>query len=170
MFKTHKIIEKVKQGSGFHLFILNQTLHRMIPFNKPHGIRVTKLSDTSLKTIYPYKKRNLNHIKGLHACGLATLSEFTTGLLLSFRMDMKKYRLIMQSMEVTYKYQGKMDAYAEFEISDGWLKEHVLDPLAVDEKVVVPCTIDTHDEKGNILCTAVINWQIKNWQKVKTAL
>ena len=142
----------------------------MIPFNKPHGIAVLELTDHSLKTLYPYKRMNLNHIKGLHACGLATLSEFTTGMLLSLRLNMKQYRLIMQSMQVEYKYQGKMDATAEFVITDEWLSANVIDPLNTSDKVIVTCEVDTRDTEWNILGTARIYWQIKNWNKVKTAL
>jgi len=170
MFKTDKIIEKAKEGSKFHLWLLNITLQKMIPFNKPHGITVTKFSDYSLETYYPYKTRNLNHIKGLHACGLATLSEFTTGLLLTFILDSKKYRLIMHSMKVEYHYQGKTDAKATYSISKEWLDEQVLIPLKSTDKVLVATEVQTVNTLGDVLCTAQINWQIKNWEKVKTKL
>jgi hypothetical protein len=170
MFKTDKIIQKAKEGSKFHLWLLNTTLQRMIPFNKPHGITVRSLSDYSLQTYYPYKTKNLNHIKGLHACGLATLSEFTTGLLLTFILDPKRYRLIMHSMNVEYHYQGKTDAIADYTITKEWLEKEVLIPLNTDEKVLVETKVQTKDKNGEVLCTAQINWHIKNWKKVKTKL
>ena len=91
-------------------------------------------------------------------------------MLLSLKLNMKEYRLIMQSMQVEYKYQGKMDARAEFHASEEWLNDKILNPLKSQDKVIVECTVDTKDTEGNTLCTAKINWQIKNWKKVKTAL
>ena len=116
----------------------------------------------------PYRKSNFNHIRGLHACGLATVSEFATGFLLLSSLDMKKYRMIMQRLEMNYHYQGKMDAVAEFTISKEWLEEKVIKPLQAQEAVVVPCEVKIHDTKDNHLTTGTIFWQFKDWAKVKT--
>jgi len=126
------------------------------------------MSDYQLKTLLPYKKKNFNHIRGLHACALATLSEFTTGFLLVSRLDPKKFRLIMQRLEMDYHYQGKMDATAEFSVSEDWFRENIYDPLKISDAVVVPCIVRIHDEKGNQLTTGKVFWQIKDWSKVKT--
>ena len=107
-----KIIEKSK-SSSFYRKILNAGLNRLVPFNKPHGFKVVEISNLHLKTLVPYKKSNFNHIKGIHACALATLSEFTTGFLLLSRLDSRKYRLIMQSLNMDYHYQAKMDAFTD---------------------------------------------------------
>jgi acyl-coenzyme A thioesterase PaaI-like protein len=167
MFSPDEILEKART-SKFYLNILNWSLSRTIPFNKPHGFRVLEVDSYRLKTLMPYRKSNFNHIRGLHACGLATISEFTTGFLLISSLDMKKYRIIMQRLEMDYHYQGKMDATAEFTISNQWLDEHVVKPLEVQESVVVPCEVKIHDVKGNHLTTGKVYWQIKAWSKVKT--
>ena len=167
MVDRGKIIEKAKHSS-FYLKLLNWSLNGMIPFNKPHGFRIVSLGDYHLKTLLPYAKRNFNHIRGLHACALATLSEFTTGFLLVSRLDPKKFRLIMQRLEMDYHYQGKMDATAEFTVSENWMAEHIYDPLKNRDAVVVPCEIKIHDEKGNHLTTGKVFWQIKDWANVKT--
>lgn len=169
MFDPAKILEKAKHSS-FYRKVLNWNLSRMIPFNRPHGFEVVELDDYRLKTIMPYRKTNFNHIRGLHACGLATISEFTTGFLLISRLDMKKYRIIMQRLEMNYHYQGKMDAFAEFTISKEWLQEKIIGPLQSKESVVVPCEVKIHDAKGNHLTTGTIFWQIKGWDKVKTVV
>src|SRR5436190_21088311 len=101
MLDTNTIVQKAKT-SVFYLKVLNWALNRMIPFNKPHGFRIIEISDSHLKTLIPYKKKNFNHIRGLHACALATISEFTTGFLLVSKLDEKKYRLIMQRLERDY--------------------------------------------------------------------
>ncbi|HYC85810.1 MAG TPA: DUF4442 domain-containing protein [Chryseosolibacter sp.] len=169
MFSAFEIIDKAKK-SAFYKKVLGWSLDRMIPFNKPHDFAIVELSNDHLKTCIPYKKRNFNHIRGLHACALATLSEFTTGFLLITRLDVKKYRLIMQRLEMDYHYQGKMDAFAEFRISEQWLSENIYEPLKKAESAVVICEVKIHDEKGNHLTTGKVHWQVKDWSKVKTKL
>jgi acyl-coenzyme A thioesterase PaaI-like protein len=160
-------MEKAKY-SAFYRKLLNWSLNRMIPFNRPHGFSVIEIKEHSLKTLLPYRKSNFNHIRGLHACALATVSEFTTGFLLISKLDAKKYRLIMQRMEMEYHYQGKTDAVAEFSISDQWLMSQIFEPLKSNESVVINCQIKIHDVKGNHLTTGNVFWQIKDWTKVKT--
>jgi acyl-coenzyme A thioesterase PaaI-like protein len=169
MIDPSKIIEKAKHSS-IYLKLLNWSLNRMVPFNKPHGFRVTDIGDYHLKTFIPYKKKNFNHIRGLHACALATISEFTTGFLLVSKLDGKKFRLIMQRLEMDYHYQGKMNATAEFSTSEQWFLENIYDPLKTNDAVVVPCEIKIHDQEGNHLTTGKVYWQIKNWSKVKTGV
>ena len=122
----NRIIQKSKR-SGFYRKILNFGLNRMVPFNKPHGFKIVEISDHHLKILIPYRKANFNHIKGIHACALATVSEFTTGFLLLSRLDPKKYRLIMQSLNMDYHYQAKMDSYGTFFISEEWLDDFEFD-------------------------------------------
>jgi acyl-coenzyme A thioesterase PaaI-like protein len=167
MFDPAKMLEKAKTSKRY-LALLNFGLFRMIPFNKPHGIKIVEIKDRSAKTIFPYKKSNFNHIKGLHACGLATVSEFTTGIVLLSSLDSKKYRIIMQKMEMNYHYQGKMDSYAEFSITDEWLKNEVINPIAANDSVVVNCEVKVTDSAGHHLTTGNIYWQVKSWSKVKT--
>ena len=164
---TTQIVERAKT-SRLYLRLLNLGLVRMIPFNKPHGFRVTEISDTAITTKLPYKRLNFNHIKGLHACALATLSEFTTGFLMISRLDPKKYRIILKTLEMEYHYQGKMDAFGTFEINDDWLKQYIYQPLESADSTVVICEVKIHDAKGNHLTTGKVHWQVKSWDKVKT--
>jgi acyl-coenzyme A thioesterase PaaI-like protein len=156
--------------SSFYRMLLNFTVGRMVPFNKPHRFRILEVGDDHIKTLIPYRKSNLNHIKGLHACALATISEFTTGLLLLARLDAKKYRLIMKRLEMDYHYQGKMDATAVFTITNDWLEGEIFAPLKNQESVVVECEIKIHDKAGNHLTTGRVFWQIKDWSRVKTKI
>jgi acyl-coenzyme A thioesterase PaaI-like protein len=169
MFDPAKIVEKAK-SSPLYLKILNWSLNRMIPFNKPHDFTITEIGDYHIKTRIPYKKKNFNHIRGLHACALATISEFTTGFLLVTKLDAKKYRLIMQRLEMDYHYQGKTDSFASFELSSTWFDQQIYQPLASKESTVVVCEVKINDEKGNHLTTGKVYWQVKDWSKVKTKL
>ena len=165
----NKLIEKAKKSS-FNLWLLNVILHRFIPFNKPHGLIIVKISNEEVQVKVPYKKSNLNHIKGLHACVLATAAEYSSGLLLLYKIGSKDYRIIMESMTVEYHYQAKMAAIASFSISEEEFNSTVLNPLTKDGKVQKQCIIKLHDIKENHLCTAYTNWQIKEWNSVKTKL
>lgn len=162
-----RYIEKAK-SSDFYLKLLNLGLNRMVPFNKPHGFKVLEIGGHHLKTKVPYMRKNFNHIRGIHACALATLSEFTTGFLLLIKLDPKKYRLIMQKLVMEYHYQAKLDAFAYFSLSDEWLDAEVYNPLKSAEKITIDCIIKIHDTDGNHLSTGTVTWQIKNWEKVKT--
>lgn len=166
---TTKIVQKAK-SSSFYLWLLNFGLTRMIPFNKPHGFKVIEITDTSIKTKLPYKQLNFNHIKGLHACALATLSEFSTGFLMISRLDPKKYRIILKTLEMEYHYQGKMDGIGSFEIGDQWLNNNIYEPLKSNDSTVVICEVKIHDTDGNHLTTGKVHWQVKSWDKVKTKL
>jgi hypothetical protein len=164
-----KHIVAAKQ-SNFGLWKLNFIMHRGIPFNKPHNIRIIEIGEDHVKVRIPYKRWNLNHIKGIHACGLATAAEYSSGFMLLTKLGFKKYRIIMESMEMKYHYQAKMTAIATFKIDDAWLKEHVFDKLAEEGVAYAKCEILVHDTEGNHVCTGYTNWQIKEWSKVKTKL
>lgn len=161
---------KKAENSRFYLWLLNRVLGRMIPFNRAHRFRIVAIGDRYVKTLLPYCRQNLNHIRGLHACALATLAEFTTGFLLITHLDSKKYRLIMQRLEMDYHFQGKMNAYGEFFLHDDWFEQHVRVPLKTSPIVQVVCEIKIHDEQGNHLATGKIHWQIKDWASVRTRI
>ena len=164
---TARIVVKAQQ-SKFYLWLLNTGLDRMIPFNKPHGFRVTEITSNSIKTRLPFRKRNWNHIRGLHACALATLSEFTTGFLLVSRLNPEKYRIILKTLEMDYHYQGKTAAHASFELTDQWLSEAIYHPLETLDSVVVICEVKIYDESNHHLTTGKVHWQVKSWEKVRT--
>ena len=160
-------IERAKH-SKFYLWLLNAGLARMIPFNKPHGFKILEVGDYHIKLLIPYKRKNLNHIRGLHACALATISEYATGLLLISKLGFDTYRIIMQRLEMDYHYQGKMDATAHFAISREWLDQNIYVPLKSQESAIVVCEIKIYDAKENHLTTGKVHWQIKEWKRVKT--
>lgn len=168
MIDPVSFIEKAKTSKTY-LWLLNKVLARMIPFNLPHKFTILEISDTHIKTKLPYRRKNKNHLGGLHACALATLSEYTTGVLMLTGFSPKEYRLILKSLEVDYFYQGKMDAFATFRLTQDWIRENVLDPLKTEEAVISPCEVQIHDKQGNHLTTARVHWQIKPWTKVKTS-
>ena len=167
MINPTGLIQRAKT-SALYLRFLNWGLYNLIPFNAPHNFKVLEIKDWEVKIGLPFIKKNLNHISGLHACALATVSEFTTGLMLISKLPPSKYRIILQRLEMEYHYQGKTSAVGHFQISKEWLEEKVMAPLQAQESILVPCEIKIHDKKGNHLTTGTVHWQIKDWSKVKT--
>lgn len=154
--------------SAFGLFKLNLGLGFLIPFNRPHKIKIKEIGDDFVKTSIPYRRKNFNHIKGIHACGLATSAEFASGFLLLTKLGSKKYRLIMESLEMKYHYQAKSNVTAIFSADDVWINSNVIVPLSAAEQVYVRCEIKLIDDKENHVATGFTNWQIKEWTAVKT--
>lgn len=155
-------------NSGFYRFVLSYFIRRFIPFNGPHRFRVVKAEEDRVVVGLPYRRRNLNHLKGLHAGALATLCELTSGLLLIAKLDPRKYRLILQKLEVEYHYQGRMEAYGTFEIDQHWLLKEVIGPLELSDAVICPCTVEIKDGEDNLLARGTAHWQLKNWKAVKS--
>ena len=162
-----KIVEKAKT-SAFYLWLLNWSFERMIPFNRPHGFRIIEIGDYHVRTKLPYKTQNLNHLKGLHACALATITEITGGFVFVMKLDPAKYRIILKQLEINYLYQGKSDAFGEFRISEEWISKNVIEPLKENESVEVVSEVNIVDAHGKQLTNGKTIWQIKDWTKVKT--
>ncbi len=162
-----EITEKAKRSS-FYLWMLNFFFERMVPFNLPHKFRVAYVGDNDVKTLLPYRRRNLNHVKGLHACALATLTEMTSGFMLAVKLDPKKYRLILRRLEMDYLYQGKMDAVCEFSLTPEWMQKNIYDVLAHADAAEIVAEVKIFDVKGNQLTLGKAHWQVKDWAKVRT--
>ena len=167
MNDLQKMLKKA-QRSSFRLWLLNRVLWRVIPFNAPHRLQLVAITDEGLRIRLPYVRRNLNHIKGLHACGLATLAEFTTGLTLLYHLGTTQYRLIMKKIEMEYHYQGKQSAYAEFNLTKDWIQEEIIAAIRSEGSIVRVFEVEIADEGGNKLCTGHVHWQLKDWSRVQT--
>ncbi len=167
MDKLNRLVKKT-QNSSFYLWFLNIMLWKMVPFNKPHSIKITTISEQEITVKMPYIKNNMNHIKGIHACGLATLCEYTSGLMLLLNMSSSEYRIILKNINMTYHYQGKMDVFAHFKITKEWVETEIVTPLKTTEAIFKQLQVDVYDAEQNHICSGLINWQIKAWNKVKT--
>jgi len=109
-----------------------------------------------VRTRLPYKTKNLNHLKGLHACALATLTEITGGFIFVTQLDPESTGSFWKKLEVDYLYQGKTNAFAEFRITDTWMAEKVINPLQTATSVEVVSEVAIVDEKGNQLTQAAL--------------
>lgn len=167
MEKFQRIIEKAKTSS-FQRWILNKFMGKFVPFNGPHKFFIKTITDDGFEIGMPYIRKNMNHLKGIHACGLATLCELTAGLTLMRKLGFKNYRLIMQTLEMEYFFQAKMSVMVKFELTEDWINKEVKSVLEKEDSTFVLLKVDTYDEANNHICTGTTKWQIKKWNAVKT--
>jgi acyl-coenzyme A thioesterase PaaI-like protein len=156
------------RSSGFTRWWLNHALSWLIPFNRPHGFKVTPLPEGGIRVSIPNWRVNRNHIKGIHACALATAAEMCSGLSLLERLDPKKYRLIMRTLHMAYHYQAKQPAHATCVPTAAEIEEKVVGPLRSADSVDHTSVVELHDRSGNHLATGTVTWQVKEWSKVRT--
>ncbi len=159
-------IVKKAYTSKFWLEILNYGLWFKIPFNKPHRLRVIELNSNSITVKIPFNRKNLNHLKGIHACALATASEYACGFLLISRMSADKYRLIMRSMHVDYIKQGKSDVYVKFNLDENRIEE-IKSKLKTEKQCLEILEVEVRDNHQNLISVAKLEWQLKEWGNIK---
>lgn len=150
------------------LWMLNRLLWAGIPFNKPHRLEIRELTEESVKVYIPFRRKNKNHLNGLHACVLATAAEYASGLVILQLADPARYRLIMRKLEVEYHYQGKTDAFVDFNLSSSQLHDELASAQKRGMPLDLPAKVEVNDNSGNLLCTATVHWQIKAWTDVRT--
>ncbi|MBK9401685.1 MAG: DUF4442 domain-containing protein [Bacteroidetes bacterium] len=162
----NSLLEKAKT-SGFYKWLFNIVLWRTIPFNQPHRLKVEQVKGDALLISIPFIRKNKNHINGIHACALATLCEYISGLSLARALPPEQYRLILKSIQMEYLYQGKMKVNAEFGIDQSELVA-IKAALVTEDSIVKTYAVQVFDTHQHHICTGSITWQIKPWGKVKS--
>lgn len=156
------------RNSLFWRTVFSFLLNRMIPFNRSHKFKIVTIGDEVVRTTAPYRRSNHNHIRGIHACALATVAEFSAGLLLMQNFGPKNYRLIMSRMEIEYKYQAKTAVISECRLSADRIDKEIIQPLQREPVVDIVLESRVTDMDENLVAVAHTTWQIKRWDKVKT--
>jgi acyl-coenzyme A thioesterase PaaI-like protein len=167
MSKLRSLISKA-QNSTFSKWMLNLILSRAIPFNKPHHFKIVEIGEGETKILLPYRRSNLNHVKGIHACALATLCEYAVGMTLISIISEEAYRIILKNIRIEYHYQAKMDVIAHFILKSDFVNEKIISPLQNSDAVFVELEVLVYDKMKNHICTGLVNWQVKKWNKVKS--
>lgn len=147
---------------------LNFILARGIPFNLPHRFKIEELAPGKAVVSAPFIRKNKNHLKGIHAMCIGTCTEYCSGLVMLSSLDARKYRLIMERVEIDYHYQAKMAIAARFEVSSERLENEIIVPLKTQDRVSFVCEVKVHDTANNHISTGRVKWQIKAWDSVKT--
>ena len=155
--------------SSWSLCCFNIFMWWGVPFNRPHKIRVVAVDGVSVKASINYSKKNMNHIRGIHACAIATVSEYVAGLCLLQSFHPKKYRIIMSSLEATYHYQAKRKLNAVAQLSPKAVDD-VKMQLKAEASVKHVMVSEVLDVDNNHVATVKTTWQVKPWSKVKLKL
>jgi hypothetical protein len=166
MNNLSSLVQKARH-SKFYLWVLNFVLLRTVPFNNPHKIKIQSISYDGISMFVANTRNNRNHIKGIHACLLATMCEYVSGLSLLVHLSPKEYRIILKNIHMTYHYQAKTNVFTKFKFSKKQVEENILIPLKSEEALFKEFTVEVYDENNNHICTGLINWQIKAWKNVK---
>ncbi|MCB2174141.1 PaaI family thioesterase [bacterium] len=164
-----KLIERARHSPRW-LLILNLLLSRVIPFNRPHGFRIAAITEEMVRSAATYRQVNRNHVRGIHACAIATVAEMSAGFLLLSRLDPQRYRLIMGRLEVDYHYQAKEGIVSESLLPKERLENEIIGPLREQEAVTVCMDSLVTDQSGNRIAEGRTTWQIKRWDRVRTKL
>lgn len=164
-FKNLESILQKAYKSKFWLGILNIVLSYVIPFNRPHKFKIKELTQNSITVHIPYIRKNLNHLKGIHACALATASEYACGFLLISRMSSSKYRLIMRSMHVDYTKQGKTDLKILFKMEENKIEE-LKNKLSNSSQCLEILEVEVRDINDSLISIARLEWQLKEWKNI----
>ena len=168
MEKLFQLIKK-SEHSKKYLWLLNRIMNHTVRFNKPHGFQVIKIAPDFVQTFAPYHKKNFNHVRGIHACAIATVGELAAGLLLMNHFSPKDYRVIMSNINIDYHYQAKKNITATATIAADE-KENVMQRLKELQKTTQMIVTEIKDDDHQAIATVQSTWQIKAWKDVQTKL
>ena len=135
-------------------------MQEVIPFNRPHRLKVKSLSDERCEVVLPFRRRNLNHVGTMHACALATAAEYASGLCVLSAFGVGRVRLVMADMKMAYSRRGDSSCVAEAKLPSDVLA-HVQKKLKAEGR----CAFELHslvrDAADEVVAEAQITWHLK---------
>ncbi len=155
-----------KSDSKVGLYSLQKLFIFGIPFNKPHGIKFLKLSTTESSLFMANKRLNHNHLGGIHACAIATVGEFTAGLLLCKSFEMAKYRVIMKDIHVEFFKQARSGVTAKANVTDDLIQK-MKEAIETQDKASICLKTVIYNSSEEKIAVVTTNWQLKDWSKAK---
>ena len=166
--KIYKIVDKLlgSSESKLGLIVLQKVLNSAIPFNLPHKFKFIELSEIKTRISMPYIKNNRNHLGGIHACAIAALGEYTSGLAVLKSFGFTKYRIILSDLHVNYIKQAKEIVTGDVSIEKDELKrvKAELSSEGISEITLATNIINHNDE---IVSVVQSTWQLKSWDQIK---
>jgi acyl-coenzyme A thioesterase PaaI-like protein len=159
-------LEKLMNHALEYPRLLNLVMPQVIPFNRPLGLKIRELTTSHAEVEMPFKRANKNHLGGLHACALATIGEFTAGILILRRMDPTRQRLVLKRLEVEYMKQGRGKATAKAEWPEGSsMSVEEFRSSEQAEEISMSTVVSRAD--GEALASVRTVWQVKPWSQVR---
>ena len=151
---------------GKYLNLLNWIFDQKLGFNAPHKIKIKRLNQHSATVSLPMIKRNTNHIGTIHACAMATIGEFSSGVLLLKNFSPLKYRLILRDLKIEFEKQATSNLSAEVNLSNGEI-ESLLTKLRENDSAEVEMKTSLFDKEGTLVARTYTTWQLKDWTKTQ---
>jgi acyl-coenzyme A thioesterase PaaI-like protein len=155
----------LKANSSIGRSFFDRFLWQMVPFNLSLTPKIELFSKDQVIVNLPLKRKNKNHLGGMHACAIATAGEYAAGLWLTANLGFDRYRYILKNLSCEYNYQGRTDLKASCngpkQTIDSIKQELALNPMLVE--------LDTtlEDRESKKVATVTTTWQLKDWQQVK---
>lgn len=137
------------------------------PFNAPLRATVETWEPTRCRLRVPNRRPLHNHLRGVHACAIATAGESAAGLMLLRTFPFSRYRLIMKDLSVAYERQARTDLVSESVQADADVAR-VQAGLDRGEAQLVPLVTRITEPSGELLAVVRTTWQVKAWTQVRS--
>lgn len=137
------------------------------PFNAPLRATVQVWEPGLCRIRVPNRRPLHNHLRGIHACALATAGETPAGLLLLRTFPFSRFRLILKDLSIAYERQARTDLVAEADLPD---EERLRVQAGLDAGQPQLVTVETRigEPAGARLATVRTTWQVKAWDQVRS--
>ena len=140
--------------------VFSRWMQEVVPFNRPHRLKILQLSGGSCTVELPKRRRNLNHLGTMHACAMATAAEYASGLCLLSAFGMEDVRLIMSHMEVSYTRRAQTSCTAQA-VCSAEDTEALRRLLQKEGRAPLTLTSVVCDAEGQEVARAEIQWHLK---------
>ena len=158
MTKPNQLSRNVARFQGMPAFmrpwLTSFMLGSVVPLVGTAGLRFEEISNERVVVSIRNRRKVQNHIKGVHAAGMALLAETATGFCVGMNVPDDKLPLI-KSMKVSYlkRSQGDMKAVAQ-------LRPEQIQQILTQDKGEVTVPVSITDESGQepIQCEMVWAW------------
>lgn len=140
---------------------MSRLMQEVIPFNRPHRLKVQSLSNDACEVALPRRRRNLNHVGTMHACALATAAEYASGLCVLSAMGVGTVRLVMAELKMQYGRRAETACVARATMSAEVLAD-VQTKLDHEGRGSFDLHSVVRDAQGEVVAEAHITWHVKS--------
>lgn len=134
--------------------LVSLIMGRMVPYVGTSNLVIEEMTEETVVTFIPNRKKTQNHIRNVHAAAMALLAETCTGFVVAMNLPDNRVPLI-KSFTVHFKKrtQGDMRAVAT-------LTEEQRQRIKTEERGNLPVEVHVTDESGDepIQCEMIWAW------------
>lgn len=159
-FQDRTLRWALKEARRGRINVFSRWMQEVVPFNRPHRLKILQLGEGSCTVELPKRRRNLNHLGTMHACAMATAAEYASGLCLLSTFGMEDVRLIMSHMDVAYTRRAQSSCTAQAHCSEE-NQEALRKLLKKEGRAPLKLTSVVCDAEGHEVARAEIEWHLK---------